>query len=176
MYRPLIVILLVFTGLLCHASPYQTEWGWTTTTMAVHPEKLDAESSLWIFNWIPPGTNGDGAGWWTEIYNFTDGTSTAGSTEHTLGWFDEYGYLIDSFAFTATEGDVVEFRLYNATTLESATFVANSFQITLPTVSELPFPDDLTVTFPFQAIPEPATTLLLILGGVACWLLRREKG
>ena len=150
---------------------------------------------LWtsLFTTVPTAltgseVNGDGAGWWVEIWNATDGSPTAGNTTTSAGWFSPYGYDILGLQFTATESDSVLLRLYNGPTLaglpydgESGWYIDSSAEI-LPDLDDgtAPDPGDLNITFDFtgqtwQAVPEPATALLFGIGGLGAWMIRRNK-
>jgi len=143
---------------------------------------------LWtsLFTSVPTGfggeVDGDGAGWWVEIWNATDMAPTAGGTVASLGWITGFGYVENEFQFTATEADSVALRLWNNASVGSAGFYIDSVTQVLSDLDdvEVPGPNDLDVTFDFtgqswQAVPEPATALLFGIGGMGAFILRRNK-
>lgn len=127
--------------------------------------------------------NGNGAGWWVEVYNVTDNASTGGNTSASLGWVSGYGYAVNTFSFgPATEGDSVALRLWNNSNPLAATYRIDSATLSLPNLIDAnPVnPGDTDVTFnmtgsTWQAVPEPATALLFAIGGFGAWLVRRNK-
>lgn len=128
---------------------------------------------------------GEGAGWYAEVFNVTDGLAAGGgNTISTFGWIVGYGYAINNFNFgPATETDSVFLRLYNNAIPGSAGFYVDSATHILTDIVDdvnPPAADDLKVTFNFtssswQAVPEPATALLFGIGGMGAFVLRRNK-
>lgn len=133
--------------------------------------------------WTGSEVDGDGAGWFTEIYNQTDGSGVAGNTTASLGWLTVLGgYTINPYTFLATEADSVALRLYNAATIGAATFYIDSGYVSLSDLDDVnpPSSGDLAVNFDFtgqswQAVPEPATALLFGIGGLGAFIVRRNK-
>lgn len=168
--KKILVLCVVF---LAVASQAQVSWDWTTSDSFVNQTLPgDTPSAL------------SGQGWWTEIINYTNSTTTAGSTSHTAGWIPSLGYLIDgNWSFTANEGDGIALRLYNGTTSsgssyggESGWYIESSL-VSLPTGQSAP-PTLSAFDFSsssWQAVPEPATFLLFGIGGVGAWLVRHNR-
>jgi hypothetical protein len=130
--------------------------------------------------------DGDGFGWWMEVYDVTAdialaGENTPGNTDRMYGWAAGFGYLMDQFVFgTVIEGHTVQLRLYNNADWTLATYRIDSATVNLPDLTD-PIPlESNEFTFDmsgstWQAVPEPATFGLMALGGGIAWLVRLKQ-
>jgi hypothetical protein len=165
-----VIITILASAMFTHAAITDQLWSSLITTA---PTLTGSE------------VDGDGSGWWCEVWNVTDSNypvmSVGNTTPTTYGWLDAYGgYTLDTFDFTATETDKVVLRLYNASTVGGASQQITSAEFTLPDREAPIGGSDLDVAFDFsssswQAVPEPATFLLFGIGGVGAWLVRRKQ-
>jgi len=168
------VVLLAVLSTVTHAGLVERQWSYSWDFLiSSAPALTDTES------------DGDGAGWYATIYNSTDVAEVSGGTANTLGWATGFGYVVNDFNFDATEADSVVLRLYNNTVGSSAGVYSyiDSDIIVLSDIADdvnPPLSTEVTVSFDmsgssWQAVPEPATAMLLALGGGLAWLVRLRQ-
>jgi len=175
-----IMMILACVGMLalCADAAIDVNW-WNTVVLENRAGGTVTATDNWLVQLYIDG--GDNA---ISAYNEGDDLLIASAMISGGNWYQD-GYFSGSFStslsgLTDNGGDKVFSRIFDASSIGAASYYANiDDSLFTITTSSTPATDTYdtggVVSGDWQAVPEPASVMLLALGGGLTWMLRMKQ-